>query len=246
MPLSARRRPRQFKYAMYFDGVDDHVVVPYSPSYKVLGSGTWIAWAFLPSLKLSGFGDVFRDGAYPYRRAEIELDYTGTRLLAGFEGVWIVTPVGSLRNYVGMWLMFTYRRISESGVHSLIVNNFEASWSRTFGAGTLAPDFTTGLAIAVDYPLMYVSIMMIYSRALSDSEILWNYNNPDNPIRNGLVLWLRADPAYIKDIDGDGVLEWVDLSGYGNHGKIYGARLVQLIKSYLRTLKPLRVLPCAR
>jgi hypothetical protein len=60
------------------------------------------------------------------------------------------------------------------------------------------------------------------------------------------VLWLQAHPDYIKDIDGDGIPEWIDLSGYGNHGKIYGAQLVQLIKTPARLLPPNRVLASAR
>ena len=50
----------------------------------------------------------------------------------------------------------------------------------------------------------------------------------------------------MKDIDGDGVLEWLDLSGFNNHGKIYGAQLVQLIKTPARLLPPNRVLASAR
>jgi hypothetical protein len=92
------------------------------------------------------------------------------------------------------------------------------------------------------YHCGFISQVLIYSRALSDSEIQWNYQYPDKPIRDDLVLWLQADPAYVKDIDGDGILEWIDLSGYGNHGKIYGAQLVQLIKTPARVLKPVRIL----
>jgi len=88
--------------------------------------------------------------------------------------------------------------------------------------------------------------LLVYTRALSDSEIAWNYNYPDNPVRNGLVVWLQADPAYVKDIDGDGVLEWIDLSGFGNRGKIYGAQLVQLIKPTQRLLTPSRILSVVR
>jgi len=84
--------------------------------------------------------------------------------------------------------------------------------------------------------------ILIYSRALSDSEVQWNYQYPDNPVRNGLVLWLQAHPDYVKDIDGDGRLEWLDLSGFNNHGKIYGAQLVQLVKTPARALTPARVL----
>jgi len=88
--------------------------------------------------------------------------------------------------------------------------------------------------------------LLVYSRVLSDSEIAWNYRNPDNPVRNGLIVWLQADPQYIMDIDGDGVLEWVDLSGSGNHGKIYGARLVELIRAPMRLLTTSGVVGVAR
>jgi hypothetical protein len=84
------------------------------------------------------------------------------------------------------------------------------------------------------YTRMYSAQILIYSSALSGSEILWIYQYPDNPVKNGLVLWLQAHPDYVKDIDGDGVLEWIDLSGYGNHGKIFGATLVKLIRDPVR------------
>jgi hypothetical protein len=104
------------------------------------------------------------------------------------------------------------------------------------------PDYRTRIGRwSAQYFPGYIYRALIYSRALSNSEVQWNYQYPDNPVRNGLVLWLQADPAYIKDIDGDGVLEWVDLSGFGNHGKIYGARLVQLTKTPTRTITPYRV-----
>jgi len=92
----------------------------------------------------------------------------------------------------------------------------------------------------------YISQLLIYSRVLSADEILWNFSNPGDPVRNGLVLWLQADPQYVRDVDGDGLLEWLDLSGANNHGKVYGARLVELVKSPARTLAPARVLPPAR
>ena len=88
--------------------------------------------------------------------------------------------------------------------------------------------------------------LLVYTRDLSDSEVQWNYLYPDNPVRNGLYVWLQADPNYIKDIDGDGVLEWVDLSGYGNHGKVYGAMLVELVKTAKMVLTPARVLKAVR
>jgi len=92
----------------------------------------------------------------------------------------------------------------------------------------------------------YISQVLLYTQALSSSEIQWNYLYPENPIRNGLVLWLQADPNNIKDIDNDGVLEWIDLSGNNNHGKIYGATLTQLVKPAIRILPKARILNILR
>jgi hypothetical protein len=91
-----------------------------------------------------------------------------------------------------------------------------------------------------------VGEVRIYNRTLSDAEIKTLYNYPDASITQGLVLWFKADPNYVKDIDNDGIPEWIDLSGYNNHGKIYGAMLVQIIKNPNRVSKPARVLPVAR
>ena len=57
--------------------------------------------------------------------------------------------------------------------------------------------------------------VLFYNRFLSGDEIRYNYNNPDNPVTNGLILWLRLDEM------GGNIAR--DLSGYGNHGTIYGA-----------------------
>gem|GEM_PF-3548859 len=55
----------------------------------------------------------------------------------------------------------------------------------------------------------------IYNRALNDWEVKWNYENPNMPIINGLVLWLKFTEG-----KGDTLH---DYSGYNNHGTIYGA-----------------------
>jgi len=73
-------------------------------------------------------------------------------------------------------------------------------------------------------------ILRVYSRAIEDWEIEHNFRYPYSPVRDGLELYLLAHPDYIRDIDGDGVLEWIDLSGKNRHAKIYGATLVELIK----------------
>jgi hypothetical protein len=85
-----------------------------------------------------------------------------------------------------------------------------------------------------------VDEVCIYSRALSDDEILWNYNYPYNPIRNGLVLWLPGTDEAIQPPT------WYDKSNFGNNGTIYGAQKTQLIRKPARTLAATRVLASAR
>jgi hypothetical protein len=92
----------------------------------------------------------------------------------------------------------------------------------------------------VQFFLGFIAQVLIYSRALSGSEIQYNYQNPNNPITNGLVLWLQADPKYISGNT------WLDLSGYGNNGTIYNAQLIQLEKTPARVLNVNRVLGAVR
>jgi len=82
----------------------------------------------------------------------------------------------------------------------------------------------------------YIYNVLIYNFALSQSQIQYNMANPDNPIRDGLLLWLQADPAYISGNT------WYDLSGNNNNGTIYGATLVQLTPNHARLLQAVRTL----
>jgi|GEM_PF-1783176 len=71
--------------------------------------------------------------------------------------------------------------------------------------------------------LSYISVVKIYNRALSDSEIKYLNSNPFEPLdKDHLVLDLT--PASIDMANG----KWWDLSGKGNHGTIYNATEVKL------------------
>jgi len=59
---------------------------------------------------------------------------------------------------------------------------------------------------------------LAYNRELSEEEIRWNYENPTNPIRDGLVTWIDMSRGWGSKV--------VDHSGYGNHGKIVNARWI--------------------
>lgn len=70
-----------------------------------------------------------------------------------------------------------------------------------------------------------IAFIRVYNRPLSDSEIQYNYMNMNNPIKNGLILWLHWDSVdTVNNV-------WEDKSGNNNNGTIYGAQLVDIIKS---------------
>jgi len=246
MPLTARRALRTFRYAVYFDGVDDYVANT-AFSWSALQRGFTIALWLNPAVKT---GDVLRHLSAPLGYFQIAYDsaprrlYFATRSTDTSELLAIGTSADSVRpnvftnaaltwnTAVGCWYV--------NGALDVCVSD------RRSGKGMGYTGYYIGRSLFWGWFSGYVAQVLIYSLILSNSEIQWNYQHPDNPIRNGLVLWLQADPAYIRDINGDGVLEWIDLSGFGNHGKIYGARLVQLTKTPARALEPARVLPATR
>jgi len=62
-----------------------------------------------------------------------------------------------------------------------------------------------------------IYLVLIYSRALSDPEIQQIYNDPTNPPTDGLILFYAPDS--VDTANG----KWLDKSGNGNDGTIYGA-----------------------
>ena len=62
-----------------------------------------------------------------------------------------------------------------------------------------------------------IYLILIYNRALSDSEIQAIYKNLENPPTDGLVLWYAPDSVdTVNNV-------WTDKSGNGNDGSIVGA-----------------------
>jgi hypothetical protein len=253
---------------MHFDGVDDYVVIPLTVyGWPAITIQDWV-YPFHPKAnslwsKFSMVGDYWTDRPSIFYVTDNRYDYTRLEL-------YFITRRPdetrryyhfSIYEYRNTWVNVARRLsladrvfigyVNGSRVYSATVPSAEKTvleWN---------PDTTTNPWMYRRFVLganvygwenmkMMQYQLLIYTRALSDSEVAWNYLYPDNPIRDGLVLWLQADPNYVKDIDGDGVLEWVDLSGYNNHGKIYGATLIQPVKAPRRVLAPARVLPPVR
>jgi hypothetical protein len=246
MPLSAKRVLRTFSYAMYFDGVDDYVYVPYSSSFDVR-IFTLITWAYYTPKPFIDSYFVYKRNINHHLSMYVEPNtYLFVSAVTFTDGSTLYGKIDTRYTKSIAYVFRMYASRYNGTTFDIFIdatNYYTASPGKTVLTGAYPLYF--GMR-GSSYFNGFISQVLIYSRALSDSEIQWNYLYPDNPSRNGLVLWLRADPAYIKDINNDGVLEWIDLSGFGNHGKIYGARLVQLIKSASRILQAQRVLACAR
>jgi len=246
MPLPPRRVLRTFKYAMYFNGVNAYVVNT-GFKWSVLRDGfTIVLW-------INTFdrdSDILRHYTAPqgYFNVRYRMDYkrvafaersTDTNEIYGLTGSDFKNPPGVWNNAVLTW------DTVQGCWYANGVFDRCSSDART-GKGMDYTGFYIAKAYYSNNYQGYVSQLLMYSRVLSSGEIQQNYLYPDNPVRNGLVLWLQAHPDYVKDIDGDGRLEWIDLSGFNNHGKIYGAQLVQLVKTPARVLTLARVLKPAR
>jgi hypothetical protein len=256
MPLIPSRILRTFRYALYFDGVDDCVVIPLTVyGWPGITVQEWI-YPFHPKAnsawtKFTMIGDYWTDIPSVFYGTDNRYDYTGlvlffeTRGPDGMRGFYVF----DLFTYRNMWVNVAWRFSLADRMFAGYING-----GRVYSANIPSTEYTIlewnpdtatrpwmyrrlvlgANVVGTENMKMMQSSITIYSRALSDTEIMWNYVNPDNPVRDGLVLWLKAHPDYIKDIDGDGLLEWLDLSGYNNHGKIYGARLVELIRTPVR------------
>ncbi|MEM3988549.1 MAG: LamG-like jellyroll fold domain-containing protein [Sulfolobales archaeon] len=102
--------------------------------------------------------------------------------------------------------------------------------------------FTLGASTYIGgYMTVKIGYARIYSRALTDEEILWNFYYPDNPVRNGLVLWLHWDS--IDTAAG----KWYDKSGFGNHATLYNNPVKEdVLLPPKRVLSPTRTLTPVR
>ena len=241
MSKAPTRTLRTFKYAMYFDGGSSYVQVPYLAVFNQRPFSVE-AWTAHNAHKLddSIFSCADDYAADRYLHLVIRYNYP-------YLGFWADDLWGKSLLDLAVWYHLVFAWEGPDTKRQLIYVNAELDASRTStGLLTVVSGAHTGNGCWVGridsiFLLGYINTIRVYSRALSAEEVAHNYNNPDNPVRDGLILWLRADPQNIKDIDNDGSLEWIDLSGFGNHGKIYGAALVEVIKPPARVLSPVRV-----
>jgi hypothetical protein len=242
MPLAPSRVWGVFRYAMYFDGRVSRVIVPHSDVLNI-ASGNRITIEIVAYL--TGWQSGYPVGVLIDKRTEKQAnynwEYNGSVMMYRIHAagaLWIV----SVPHFLNTWNHYAMV-LNGSVLRGYLNGELRAERTDVPVAGVNTVDLHIGETYLGAYRARgYIALVRVYSCALTDDEIRWNYNYPWNPVRSGLVLWLMAYPGYVKDVDGDGVLEWIDLSGYGNHGKIYDAQLVEFTKPK----QPVRVLAKAR
>jgi len=242
MPLTARRImkiPPRTLYALYFDGIDDYVYLSGNMfNFNQYDEFTIIVWAMRTAPgqgAVAGLhpGSIYRQPGMWFWPSENDFHFgfgDGSR--------WISTAVSNVLG-ISRWFMLGIRwSYSRDRLEGLVNGNF-VGYVSTEGSKPY-PNTVYNIGRSDTYHRGYISQALIYTRWLTDNEFQQIYNNPDDPVRDGLVLWLHwnsIDPATGK---------WYDKSGNGNHGTIYGATLVQIVKSPKRVLTPARVIAPVR
>jgi hypothetical protein len=262
MPLAPSRiqlRTRLLKTvrrAAYFSGVNAYAVV--SP-FTVYGWSeiTIVDWLFLVRPKANtswSKTSMIGDPGVDYPSTGIVTHYPtnysywvigwSTRRPDGTRGDYSYYTGAYINEWVYVVRRFTSAReisfwINGNKVYSRTVPSDEKTvleWNpNTATYPDLYKRFVLGANVSFgEYMTMYQSMLLIYSRALSDAEIQQIYNYPYDPPRNGLVLWLDGDSLDCS------AGKWWDKSGFGNHATLYNVACVDVIKKPARVLSPVR------
>ena len=231
MSQTSIKAPPFVRYVMYFNGRDAAAVVPPNPAFY--GSQlTVVAWFAIIS-NPSSWAGIVDTTVYTDKNWWLVTEQAGTcSARAGAQYSNGKTDLGYPIVNCGEVHQYVFRL---NGNENSIFFDGKFIWSVT-GSGDYITDTSLPLVIGgrphgpLPRPPYYFSNVavwqvLVYNRALGGPEIAQLYSNPTSPIREGLVLWLQADPAYIKGST------WLDLSGHGNNATMYNTQLIQLAPS---------------
>jgi len=211
--------------ALSHDGVDDFISIQRSPSLNFDSNLTLMAWVYAR--------------AWPPQKCIMDRNnYYAFGFYNGYMWSWLNLPtkerVSPTLRSLNTWyhIVATYDGVTRKHYVNGMLDN---SWTENailtqydsirMIIGANANDTNTAEVAPNGFFNGVIAEVRIYNRALSQAEIQWLYNNGKGHfgrvgIRNGCVLCL--DPSRWR---GSG---WVkDISGYGNHGRIFGAQRVR-------------------
>lgn len=241
MPLTAFRSEKVPRWAFYFDGIDDYMLVKHNNTLNLttLTLATRIYNAI--NYKWTCVGKQSTQVYYDAYAISFAASY-------GFLGFKITDQnlnLFVLRAPTQFFTKETFLGMTFDGSTLIGYVNSDLVGSRSANPPQQnTSDFYIGRWWSPTQSLRgYLISVYLYNRALSSSEMLDLYNGKVS--ENGIIMWLEANPDYIRDIDKDGVMEWIDMSGKNNHAKIYGAVLKDLqsvnrIESAVRTVAVVR------
>jgi hypothetical protein len=218
--------------SIVFDGVDDYVSTTYNSNVAFLNRSPYTLEVFVNPLSVSQYpGWIDREANLGLGRDGYNLIYSQVAMPAG--SVYVFTErfaTGSAAqaattlttsSFFGNWshLVSTYN----GSTLSLYVNGILMGSSTSTGNIT---NGSTALQIGrrgVTSSSGKIAISRIYNRALTNVEILQNYQSQfprflgENIVTNGLVNYL--DAGFINSYPTTGTT-WFDVSGYGRNGTL--------------------------
>jgi len=212
-----RRLPLALQHPLYmlrFDGVNDYVEIPHSDSLN-LNVLTVMCW-FRSVYAGVWFRTIVAKYGYTYISNFWGLGWVAANVI-GFvirdaTGVVNIARAGAGEGLDGRW-HFLAGVASDTRLQFWMDGVLKQEVDRTAGDIRNTRPVTVGRHLDTYVP-EDVSVIHIYNRALSRSEIEYNMYNPLNPVREGLVLFLPL-------IEGSGTIV-KDYSGFGNNGTVYG------------------------
>ncbi|MEM4535384.1 MAG: LamG-like jellyroll fold domain-containing protein [Desulfurococcaceae archaeon] len=241
MPLARTRLLPTARSALSFNGVNQYVLIPHSDSLYLSGDFTVMFWASLetPYNVWAGVVDKGRNPVSDFWFLTTRELY-GVLFGIGFtDGTYLERsfPLVNLRE----WHLYCGGVKGSNMFMSMDGrSNVYYSFTKERRIGT-QPIAIGCRSVASFFSAVRIAQLLIYRRALSDEEIQWNFYYPDNPVRNGLVLWLHWD-----SIDTD-VGIWYDKSGFGNHAVLYNNPAIENVaKAPSRLLTPARIMTPVR
>jgi len=220
--LRTRTAQPPLNKAMYFNGTNAYISVP---SIK-LDRDLTIMFLFAPTnIAKSRQNPVHKkywaDFAITLETNGSMSAYHGDNVSGGRYFGWNPWPASTFKNNV--WSFPAYvRRAGLRRVEAYVNGSLVNQTTYTIDPVASTDPITIGTGYA-GYFQGYISTILIYKDyALTQSQIVHNTQNPNNPIRDGLVLWLDA-----RACDTSKNVCW-DLSGNGNHGTMYNVQIVSL------------------
>lgn len=207
--------------SLEFDGVDDYVEVHHNDTFNM--GDCYTVEALISVSDYDGYRIIVSKNPTVYGindYIQFRVDASSGRLFGRIGNGSSEVDLWGSQIPIGVWKQVVLRR-TPTRLELYVDGKFNAGVNTTISAlqntaplmiGKWANNFFKGS----------IAYIRIYNRALNENEIQYNLFNYNNPIKEGLVLWLHN-----RIHDGT----WYDESEYRNNGTIFGAHWH--INSYL-------------